>query len=205
MAEADSFDVVILGFDARAEAPRARLQQAFGVDGETAERILVQLPATVQRSVPRVRAEYFRRALVRIGAAVEVRDLSGELMPMMPSPSLPPPANAPAAAPATVEVAPGWIPPPPSPAAWTPSAGAPPLPELDDYPSGNTMPEIPNQGALQQAAAGPAWGRAPAARVDAGGTFPALTRPTRLSRPRMARGRWPLFADQTGPTRGCKC
>ena len=77
MAEADSFDVVILGFDRRDEAPEARLQQAFGIDGDTAERILMELPATVQRGVSRVRAEYFRRALARIGAAVEVRDPAG--------------------------------------------------------------------------------------------------------------------------------
>ena len=187
---------MILGFDARPEEPHARLQQAFGVDGETAERILVQLPATVQRAVSRVRAEYFRRALVRIGAAVEVRDLSGEVMPMVASPSFPPPGSAPAAAPATVEVAPERVQPLSSATAWTPPAGAPPLPELDDYPSGNTMPEISNQGALQQAAVAPAWGGAPSARVGAGGAFPALSS---ASSPVFPALEWPAADGPSAP------
>lgn len=187
MAEADSFDVVILGFDQRDEAPEARLQQAFGVDGDTAERILMELPATVQRAVSRVRAEYFRRALLRIGAAVEVRDPAGVVMAFVPSPSFPPPASAPPPAtpvPATRPAPapdPGWAPADPG---WSAAGG-----RLDEQPSGSTMPEVSNQGALQQAGVGGAWGglvtsdpvangagrQVPAA--TAGPVFPALEWP----------------------------
>ncbi len=77
MHAAETFDVVILGFDDREERPEERLQRAFGIDRTTAQALLSRLPATVQRSVSRVRAEYFRRALTMIGAQSEVRDQDG--------------------------------------------------------------------------------------------------------------------------------
>jgi hypothetical protein len=73
----ETFDVVILGFDDREELPEARLQRAFGIEPAVARELLTRLPATVQRAVSRVRAEYFHRALTMIGAQAEVRDQHG--------------------------------------------------------------------------------------------------------------------------------
>ena len=75
-----TYDVLIVGFDQRDEPPVARLARAFGIAPETAAQIVGKLPAAVQRGVPRVRADYFARALVMIGASVELRDKQGELI-----------------------------------------------------------------------------------------------------------------------------
>ena len=80
MDATDTFDVVILGFDPRDETPEARLQRAFGIAAEPAAQIITRLPATVQRGVPRVRADYFARALVMAGAHVEIRDEYGAVV-----------------------------------------------------------------------------------------------------------------------------
>jgi hypothetical protein len=87
---ADTFDVVVTGFDPGGEPPVLRLQRVFGLAGPAAERLLTRLPAPVQRGVPRIRAEYFRRALLKIGAHVEVRD--GQGASVEPLPTVPPPA-----------------------------------------------------------------------------------------------------------------
>ncbi len=73
----ESFDVVVLGFEPTTEPPQAGLQRMFGIDLAAASKLIESAPATVQRGVNRVRAEYFRRALVRIGARVEVRNENG--------------------------------------------------------------------------------------------------------------------------------
>jgi hypothetical protein len=73
----ETFDVVIVGFDDRDEPPETRLHRAFGIEPATARQLLSRLPATVQRAVSRVRAEYFRRALSLIGAHAEIRDQDG--------------------------------------------------------------------------------------------------------------------------------
>jgi len=92
--EADeTFDVVILAFEAREESPQLRLQSAFGIDAAAADKLVAKLPMTVQRAVPRVRAEYFRRALILIGASSEVRSQDGQVLPEPPPP--PPPAEPP--------------------------------------------------------------------------------------------------------------
>jgi hypothetical protein len=83
----ETFDVVILGFDDREERPEERLQRAFGIDLTTAQALLSGLPATVQRAVSRVRAEYFRRALTMIGAQAEVRDQNGATIAPEPEPA----------------------------------------------------------------------------------------------------------------------
>jgi hypothetical protein len=88
-ADDETFDVIILTFEPRAEPPEVGLQRLFGVDREAAEVLLRELPATVRRGVNRVRSEYFRRALVSIGAHVEVRDRLGRLS----APSKPPKAD----------------------------------------------------------------------------------------------------------------
>jgi hypothetical protein len=75
---AESYDVVLLGFEPRAEPAALGLQRVFGVDRDAAEGLLQGLPRTVRRGVNRVRAEYFRRALVSIGAHVEVRNAHGD-------------------------------------------------------------------------------------------------------------------------------
>jgi hypothetical protein len=105
----ESCDVVILGFDAsRDEPPEAGLQRVFGINAASAGKLIANLPMTVQRRVPRVRAEYFRRALDGIGAEVEVRDGAGNALEMLqpqeptrsaapPPPSRPPAGPAPAA------------------------------------------------------------------------------------------------------------
>jgi len=130
---ADTFDVVVTGFEPGDETPVSRLQRVFGIGGVAAERLLARLPAPVQRGVPRVRAEYFRRALLKIGAHVEVRSPEGLLMEAVAS--VPPPAPhrlserpssiSPEPAPAP---APSSAPPPPRIAA--PTAIAVPAPQL---------------------------------------------------------------------------
>lgn len=86
----DSFDVVVTGFAPGDEPPARRLERVFGIGPEAAERLLARVPAPVQRGVPRIRAEYFRRALLKIGAHVEVRDPRGAAIEALPS--VPPPA-----------------------------------------------------------------------------------------------------------------
>lgn len=72
------FDVVLLGFDdGGLEAPAAGLQRVFGIDERAAERVLANLPTTVQRGVSAVRATYFMRALALIGGRAETRDRQG--------------------------------------------------------------------------------------------------------------------------------
>jgi hypothetical protein len=115
----DTFDVVILGFEPRDEPPAARLERAFGIDAEASTRLCASLPMTVQRAVSRVRAEYFRRALVLLGARVEVRDPTGQLLLAEPSseaqspsveaaPSAPPPVVAASAVSAPTALS-AWI------------------------------------------------------------------------------------------------
>ncbi|HEY2734528.1 MAG TPA: hypothetical protein VGI70_11120, partial [Polyangiales bacterium] len=67
----DSFDVVVIGFEPRDEPPAVALQRVFGVERATAEALVCDLPAVVRRAVNSVRAEYFRKALLSIGAQVE--------------------------------------------------------------------------------------------------------------------------------------
>ncbi|HEX4354514.1 MAG TPA: hypothetical protein VHZ95_16410, partial [Polyangiales bacterium] len=87
----DSYDVVVLAFEARDEAPAAALQRVFGVERATAEALVRDLPAVVRRGVNAVRAEYFRKALVSIGAQVEVRAFG---LPLMAAESAPEPSLA---------------------------------------------------------------------------------------------------------------
>ena len=44
-ATEDTYDVLIVGFDQRAEPPVARLERAFGIAPETAAQIVGKLPA----------------------------------------------------------------------------------------------------------------------------------------------------------------
>jgi hypothetical protein len=77
---AEQYDVVVLGFEPRAESPVARLQRGFGIDADSAAQLVMSLPHAVQHGVSRVRAEYFRRALTLLGAQVEVRDANWQLI-----------------------------------------------------------------------------------------------------------------------------
>ena len=79
----DTCDVVVLGFDPGPETPAERLQRAFGIERATAEALLSRLPATVQRGVSSLRADYFRRGLIAIGAQVELRTKAGVLVPLV--------------------------------------------------------------------------------------------------------------------------
>src|SRR5262245_34959547 len=82
----DRFDVVLKGFVATPpEAQIAGLVKMFGVQEAMAARLLAQLPTVVQRGVPRVRAEYFRKALALIGADAEVKDGAGQAVPPLPA------------------------------------------------------------------------------------------------------------------------
>ena len=83
---AESYDVVILAFEAGAEPAALGLQRVFGVDRAAADALLSELPRTVRRGVNRPRAEYFRRALVSIGARVEIRNALGETLASAPPP-----------------------------------------------------------------------------------------------------------------------
>lgn len=80
MADSDTFDVIVMRFEPGDEPPATRLYRVFGIEAQAADRLLQRLPAPVQRGVPRIRAEYYRRALLKIGATVEVRDANGELI-----------------------------------------------------------------------------------------------------------------------------
>ena len=100
---AESYDVVILAFEPRAEPAALGLQRMFGMDRAAADALLSELPRTVRRGVNRPRAEYFRRALVSIGARVEVRNALGETLASAPPPK-PAASQPPAARPATAEV-----------------------------------------------------------------------------------------------------
>jgi hypothetical protein len=71
------FDVVVSEFDARLETPVSRIVRVFGVDESTAQTLVSALPAMVCQGVNAVRAAHFARALVSIGARIEVRDRSG--------------------------------------------------------------------------------------------------------------------------------
>jgi len=118
----ETFDVVILAFEPREESPQLRLQSAFGIDAAAADKLVAKLPMTVQRAVPRVRAEYFRRALTLIGASSEVRSQDGQVLPAPPPP-------APPAEPLQLEAA------PPRPSHAPPAYAIPnasPLSQLDD-------------------------------------------------------------------------
>jgi hypothetical protein len=105
----ETFDVVILAFEPREESPQLRLQSAFGIDAAAADKLVAKLPMTVQRAVPRVRAEYFRRALILIGASSEVRSQDGQVLPEPPPP--PPPAEPPRPETAPAPVRPSHAPP----------------------------------------------------------------------------------------------
>ena len=84
------FDVVVVRFESRAEDPVAGLRRLFGLELDAARALVTRLPATVRRNVNSVRAEYFRRALLSIGALVEVRRPDGSLVeavePQAPAP-----------------------------------------------------------------------------------------------------------------------
>jgi hypothetical protein len=95
----ESYDVVILGFEPRAEPAALGLQRMFGVDRAAADALLLELPKTVRRGVNRPRAEYFRRALVSIGAHVEIRNALGEALASARPPSPKAPTSLPRAAP----------------------------------------------------------------------------------------------------------
>jgi hypothetical protein len=72
------FDVVVFGFDPKAESPVAGLMRVFGVDATSAHGLVAALPAVVCRGVNNVRAEFYCRALRSIGGVVEVRDQDGK-------------------------------------------------------------------------------------------------------------------------------
>lgn len=75
------FEVVLKGFAAPHADPAAALVRTFGIKPAIAQKLVAQLPAVIQRGSPRVRAEYFRRALLLIGGDVEVRDGNGRAVP----------------------------------------------------------------------------------------------------------------------------
>jgi hypothetical protein len=74
------FDLVITEFDARTEAPVSRIVRVFGVDEPAAQALVAALPAMVCQRVNQVRATHFARALLSIGARIEVRDQTGALV-----------------------------------------------------------------------------------------------------------------------------
>ena len=58
----------------------SRIVRVFGVDEPTAQALLAALPAMVCQAVNQARAAHFARALVSIGARLEVRNRAGELV-----------------------------------------------------------------------------------------------------------------------------
>lgn len=160
--QAESFDVVVLGFDAAQEAPQAGLKRVFGIDDDAAEKVIASVPVTVQRGVNRVRAEYFRRALNRIGANVEIRTPEGDVV------------TEPAAAPSPIDpraVAITERPPPGArdkPAFFTETAPTEPLPLMAASPGTPAAAAIRTQlSAADHGAAPPAEHAAPNAALRA--------------------------------------
>lgn len=77
----DLLDVVIVGFRVSDDAAiLAGLQRVFKMDETNGRRLLDNLPNTIARKVPLVRARYLGRALNMIQAEVEVRDQAGKLV-----------------------------------------------------------------------------------------------------------------------------
>ena len=72
------YDVVVLGLDRSAAEVTAGLERVFGLDAATAQSVISAMPVTVCHGVNEIRAQYFRRALLAIGARVELRP-EGEL------------------------------------------------------------------------------------------------------------------------------
>ena len=67
-------DVVVVGFKLNTPEPPAKgLQRVFGIDEETAKRLVQRLPKAVKRGADPAEAEKFAQALRSIGAKVEVR------------------------------------------------------------------------------------------------------------------------------------
>jgi hypothetical protein len=100
--EPELLDVRIVAFPTTLkESPVVGLRRVFGIDEVAANRLIGNLPAVVQRGVPPVRAEYFRRALEGLGAEVEVRTREGALVTRPAEPV------AEAAAPTAQSAAPG--------------------------------------------------------------------------------------------------
>jgi hypothetical protein len=77
------FDVVVLGFERRSEAPADGLCRLFGLDEKSAQQLVANAPLTVRSALTRLQAEYFRRALHSIGARVELRGEGALLGPVL--------------------------------------------------------------------------------------------------------------------------
>lgn len=90
-------DVVIVGFDVNDDGTiLAGLGRVFKMDEVRGRQLLDNLPSTIARQVPEVRARYLLRALRMIHARVEIRDASGNTVELKEQ-APPKPAPAPAA------------------------------------------------------------------------------------------------------------
>jgi len=73
MPEEASYSVYLLGFLRGKQEAAQRLAESFGIDTETAKAMIARAPVAVKRGATRVEARDMERALVRIGADVDVR------------------------------------------------------------------------------------------------------------------------------------
>lgn len=85
-------DVVVVGFKLNTpEPPVQALQRVFGIDQDTAKRLIQRLPKAVKRGVSEEEAAHFANALRAIGAKVEVRastaQAQGAGQPQAPAPA----------------------------------------------------------------------------------------------------------------------
>jgi len=71
------YDIVILGFEQHADAVRG-LTRVFGIDEPTARSIVARVPIVVRRSVNDEQARPYEKALISIGARVQVRAVASE-------------------------------------------------------------------------------------------------------------------------------
>lgn len=201
----DLLDVVIVGFDVDDDGTiLAGLGRVFKMDEARGRKLLDNLPSTIARGVPVVRARYLTRALGMIDARVEVRDPEGNVieLPVEPQPQ-PKPAPKPAK-----RAAPPKPQPKPKPKATTeraPAPSSPPAPELpapglpetpaaapadampSDAPPSVSPPVVPPPAAPSPPATTPATLGEPTMVSAPGHGQPAAVRGDDLARPRASR------------------
>jgi uncharacterized protein (DUF2267 family) len=86
---AEAFDVRVLEFVGASMQTVQGLQQLFGIDAATAQRVIASVPGVLRRRVPAVEAERVAAALTRLGARVMLEPQAG---PSPEAPGLPLPA-----------------------------------------------------------------------------------------------------------------
>jgi hypothetical protein len=109
LSNAEAFDVRVVSFGESAPRSLRGLRELFGIDDETAARLLTSVPAVVRRAAPANEAQRYAKALESIGAQVVLERTTGNAagrpaIPGAPTGRLaPPPVPARAGGPKTLE------------------------------------------------------------------------------------------------------